>query len=91
MSHFRDASYIITDSFHGSVFSIIFRKPFNVLVNNSRGADRFMSLFSTFDLLDRIINIENNPNMGNIDWTNISEKLDAQKQISLDFLKNNLK
>lgn len=91
LSHFRDASYIITDSFHGSVFSIIFRKPFNVLVNNSRGADRFMSLFSTFDLLDRIINIENNPNMGNIDWTYISEKLDAQKQISLDFLKNNLK
>lgn len=33
LSSFRDANYVITDSFHGTVFSIIFRKPFISIVN----------------------------------------------------------
>lgn len=41
---FRDADYIITDSFHGTVFSIIFDKPFHSVFNESRGSERFTSL-----------------------------------------------
>lgn len=39
---------VITDSFHGVVFSIIFNKPFILIMNEARGADRFLSLFQTF-------------------------------------------
>lgn len=41
ISMFRDANYIITDSFHGSVFSLIFEKPFEALGNTNRGNARF--------------------------------------------------
>lgn len=32
---FRDAAYVVTNSFHGTVFSIIFRKPLITIVNNA--------------------------------------------------------
>lgn len=41
---FMDAKYVITDSFHGTVFSILFEKPCIVIQNSSRGNDRFRSL-----------------------------------------------
>lgn len=39
-----DARYVITDSFHGTVFSILFEKPCVAIQNSSRGNDRFQSL-----------------------------------------------
>lgn len=42
---FLDSEFVVTDSFHGTVFSIIFEKQCIVLENQQRGADRFTSLF----------------------------------------------
>lgn len=52
---FLKAKYIITDSFHGCVFAILFNKPFIVYGNNSRGLTRFDSLLETFNLKSRFI------------------------------------
>lgn len=52
---FMKAKYIITDSFHGCVFAILFHKPFIVYGNNSRGLTRFDSLLETFNLKSRFI------------------------------------
>lgn len=52
---FADADFVVTDSFHGTVFSIIFNKPFLSLVNVSRGASRFESILNEFGLIDRLI------------------------------------
>lgn len=41
LSIFRDAEYIYTDSFHGSLFSIIFEKKFEFIENEKRGSTRF--------------------------------------------------
>jgi polysaccharide pyruvyl transferase WcaK-like protein len=46
---------VITDSYHGTVFSIIFKKPFISFVNYNRGKDRFFSLMQIFDIEERII------------------------------------
>src|SRR5690606_32018500 len=43
---FRDAEFVITDSFHGTVFSIINKKPFISILNKERGASRFESILS---------------------------------------------
>ena len=51
---FADADFVVTDSFHGTVFSIIFNKPFISLVNVSRGASRFESILGEFDLMQRL-------------------------------------
>lgn len=52
---FEDADFIITDSFHGTVFSIIYNKPFIAIANKDRGISRFTSLLKMFGLTDRII------------------------------------
>lgn len=49
------SEYVITDSFHGMCFAIIFNKPFLVIVNHARGAERFDALLSKLGLLERKI------------------------------------
>ena len=61
LAAFRDAKYIITDSFHGTVFSIIFEKNFVAIGNERRGYDRFVSLLGAFNLVDFLIR-ENSTN-----------------------------
>lgn len=51
----RDAKAVITDSFHGCVFSIIFNKPFIVFGNQGRGMSRFESLLKMTGLTDRLV------------------------------------
>ncbi len=48
LAMFRDASYVVTDSFHGTVFSIIFKKEFKCLVNETRGSARFETLLELY-------------------------------------------
>jgi len=81
---FIDCQMVITDSFHGTVFSILFNRPFWVICNHTRGLTRFTSLLSTFGLEDRIIT---NPHL--IDW---SRPIDWQKVNNLrqDFASQSL-
>lgn len=51
----RNADYVVTDSYHGSVFSIIFEKQFLTFNNKGRGEDRFHTLFDRLNLQDRLI------------------------------------
>lgn len=45
-----DAQIVVTDSFHGMVFSLLFNRPFLCIGNEHRGLARFDSLCRTFDL-----------------------------------------
>lgn len=45
---YQHASYVVTDSFHGSCFAYMFQKPFSSFYNQKRGADRFISLMNLF-------------------------------------------
>jgi hypothetical protein len=55
ISAFASCDYVVADSFHGCVFSIIFNKPFVAIGNMERGLTRFTSLLKTFNLQDRLI------------------------------------
>ncbi|PSU32578.1 polysaccharide pyruvyl transferase family protein [Photobacterium phosphoreum] len=52
---FIDAEYVVTDSFHGTVFALIFNKPFIVVGNQQRGVARFRSLLKKFELENRLV------------------------------------
>jgi len=52
---YADAEFVVTDSFHGAVFSIVFNKPFLVIGNKQRGMARFASLLGMFGLEDRLV------------------------------------
>jgi hypothetical protein len=52
---FANSDFIVTDSFHGMVFSIIFNKEFVVIGNKERGLARFSSLLRLLGLESRLI------------------------------------
>lgn len=52
---FQNADFVVTDSFHGCVFSIIFGKPFIAILNVARGSARFFSLLQMLDLSERLL------------------------------------
>lgn len=90
LSQFRDAAYVITDSFHGTVFSIIFEKDFYVYGNPNRGNSRFDSLLESFDLKDRAID-KNITEMGMIDWEKVNHSLALERNKSFYFIRQNVK
>ena len=88
---FIDAKMVITDSFHGTVFSIIFNKPFWVLGNPRRGNTRTESLLTTFNIKERMIdseNIDNKDINASIDWKRVNAIKETLKTESIDFLSN---
>ncbi len=94
LSDFSEADFIVTDSFHGCAFSIIFNKPFIAIGNATRGLSRFESLLKQFDLMDRLVinesddisAIVNTP----IDWTVVNKVRNQLKTASIQFLTKNL-
>ena len=95
LSGFYEADVVITDSFHGTIFSILFNKPFIVLGNSERGFSRFESLLSLLGLESRIAHdyslaeIERLHN-DRIDWISVNNKREMLKNESIEFLKYNL-
>ena len=55
LASFRDCKCVLTDSYHGVLFSIIFNKPFICVLNKGRGSSRFTTLAKLFNIKDRII------------------------------------
>lgn len=52
---FYDAKFVVTDSYHGCLFSIIFRKPFVAIGNVKRGMSRFQSLLKLLRIEHHLI------------------------------------
>ncbi len=50
LSAIKNCEFIVTDSFHGVCFSLIFRKKFICIKNKDRGNARFNSLFKIFGI-----------------------------------------
>ena len=94
LAGFRDAKFIITDSFHGTVFSIIFNKPFLVIANSKRGLTRFSSLLRIFDLEDRVItNMDDicwDDYLSNINYEKVNHIWSIWKSKSMNFLASNI-
>ena len=91
LSAIAGAEFVLTDSFHGCVFSIIFNKPFFVLVNASRGASRFSSLLGSFGLEDRALQDPKDARLdATIDWDGVNEALRRKREDSMKFLKTSL-
>lgn len=85
---------MITDSFHGTVFSIIFNKPFISIGNESRGKARFTSLLSMFNLENRLVSHASEINSelvnASIDFDMVNLKLDEMRKQAVTFLNNSL-
>ena len=89
---FQNASYVCTNSFHGTVFSVQFQKPFFTAVAPSELAapesSRTFSILSRLGLTERIIGTGATAGLdATIDWADVDRRLRAARQSSLDYLR----
>lgn len=94
---FKNASFVCTDSYHGMIFSIIYKKNFVAYKRFSDNAknsqnSRVYSLLNKLGLEDRIITDYRHDykfNL-NIDYKKVDDKLEIERKKSILFLKNEL-
>ena len=93
LSMIANSSMVVTDSFHGTVFSILFHKEFYSIVNVARGGTRFVSLLSPLGLEHRMGDVSQlqSLELSPVDWKQVDHILDSQRQDCINFLTNALK
>lgn len=84
----KNAEYVLTDSFHGTVFSLIFNKKFIDFLPKTTGT-RITSLLNQFGLNERIIDDLENIKIlqEDIDYSEVNEILDRDRKKSISLLK----
>lgn len=95
LTYLKDSELVITDSFHCTVFSLIFNKKFIVVANPERGTARLENLLKIAGLENRFFtDIKDVLKSGileeDIDYKQVEEKLDVHRKYSMDFLKEAL-
>lgn len=86
LSLFANAEHIISASFHGTVFSIIFHKNFHCLPH-PKYRERTDSLLNLLDLLKHNLDSLNKLEDVTVDWDKVDKILDEKRFHSLNFLK----
>lgn len=94
----RNAKLVVTDSFHASVFSTIFHKPFYVLeretvVGGSSMHSRMTDFLEDYNLQQQIVTVDQLnqvEKIPDIDFDIFEDKISDQRKESFDFLKKGI-
>jgi len=88
LAYYRDAHLVLSDSFHGTIFSILYQKPFYTLLPAEK-TGRITSLLDKLDLSNRIIH---HPNVTppEVDYTRVNLLLEREVERSLAFIRKQL-
>lgn len=96
--YIKNSKLVVTDSYHGACFSIIFNKEFICFGNKLRGINRFLELFSKLKIRNRlIIGIEEQEEVvipqikKEIDYGKVRILLEREKKKGLLWLEEALK
>lgn len=90
------AKFVVTPSFHGVAFSIIFHRQFIVAGTNAKRSSRIIDLLDALGLSDRIYSsvedvMTDKPWEKTIDYTQVDAKLNILRDTSWKYLLNSLK
>ena len=95
----KNAEFVITDSFHACVFSMIFQKPFVVFERNKIGEkgnmnSRIYDFLEEYHLENQLVTekkLEDMNKIPEIDFTYAHEHWKKRREESLEYLENALK
>ena len=89
---FANAEFVVTNSFHGTVFSINFSKPFYSVIKSHHSTNsRLTSILKKLTLENRILTVGAPlPDVSDIDYTIPSERLEMERQHSIGYLQKAL-
>ena len=85
-----NAEYVLTSSFHGTVFSVLFRKNFNVISVDRDNDKRAVSLLERLGLGDRIACIEDNPCISEVDYAGVDGRMEELLKESAEYISSAL-
>ena len=85
---FSKAEFVVTNSFHGTVFSINFSKPFYSVIKSHHSTNsRLTSILKKLGLEDRIMPVGSQlPMISDIDFSDPSAKLEAERKLSIEYI-----
>ena len=91
--YIKNCNFMVTDSHHGTCFSIIYHKKYIAFVNKKRGAQRFETVAQILGLEDRLCysgkDVYENQNIfEKIDYSMVDKKINVEKYKAIDWLKN---
>lgn len=90
LSLMSKAECVVTNSFHGTVFSILLERPMAVFAHKDKNA-RLSDLMDNLGLSDRLgFNHEVEDILKPIDWEKVREQLEFQRNKGIDFLKTTI-
>ena len=87
----KNSKYVITDSFHGTAFSLNYGKEF-VIVYPEKYSTRLQNILELLNLTERVAKDENDLSVcdSKIDYLSVQSKLNIERQKSIDWIKNAL-
>lgn len=88
VSLFKYAQLILTTSFHGTAFSVLFNRPFYTVSVDEKLDARSLNLLNTLNIPNRYKKIEESFNEGEIDYSVVNSLLDKFKMNSVRYLKS---
>ena len=86
----RNAACVVTTSFHGTAFSVIFNRPFYTIALNDGADSRSSSLLCSLGLEDRLISANDLPKFSPINYSNSNKKLEILRRESFNFIYNSI-
>ena len=89
ISLLSNSKYVVTSSFHGTAFSIIFQKSFYSFISIDHPNTRIQSLLEQLDLTSRIVQ-DSNFQLETIDYENVTLRLGTIAEKSIDFIKKSI-
>ena len=82
---FRNASYVVSSSFHGVAFSIIFNKPLNAIVYGDEQDSRYVNLLKMVGADDMIHDVSDFSIL-DYNYTTINNGIESLRKESMDYL-----
>lgn len=86
----NDCKYVITDSYHGCLFAMIFQKPFICVKNGVRGNSRIDTLIEKFHLENNVLDNWGQLPFAKFNYEDKSEIIKQYREESLNWLINAL-
>ncbi len=91
----KNCRHLITNSFHGMVFAILYHVPFTIVLQSKKNEgmnDRFFTLLGRLGLQDRIMSeVEYTIDVFNHKWEDIDNKMVEIRAEGITFLSNSVK
>lgn len=96
LTYIKNSSCVITDSFHGVAFCVLFKKNFFVLCGETKKFDRVLNLLSLLGLEDRFISSIDDyevrkKKIHDIDYVSVYQKLSVEQKKFRDFIDTYIK